>query len=100
MSDTLGKWSIRFYKPRTALPCETHDGGNKWESAGDLALMLAREPAREGLICEVLTTLPTRKERDDYQRGHVYLRWRLNLKGPPPDFIPEFVGVDASFPKC
>lgn len=89
MSDTLGKWSIRFYKPNTALPCETHDGGDKFQSAGELALALTRQRKvdRSGLTCIIVNTRPTRREKADYDAGKGALRWRLDKTKNPVEFI-------------
>lgn len=93
MSTSLGKWSIRFYAKGKPLAVETHDGGNRWNAAGNHAVLLARE--RRHLTCEVLNTKPTRKEIEEFHAGKNYLRWRLDLNPNPH----EFTGVDDSFPR-
>lgn len=94
MSDTLGKWSIRFYRPGETLPCETFDGGDRFNPAGHLALTLCRQRKvdRSDLACIIVNTRPTRKEKADYDAGTGVLRWRLDKTTNPP----AFVGVDSS----
>lgn len=90
MSDTIGKWSIRFYREASdPLPCEKHDGGDNFDSAAHLALSLsrARVPDRSKLICDIVNTRPTRKEKADYDAGKSALRWRMDATKNPVEFI-------------